>query len=136
MCDYSLEMFGTRPAREAERYVTTRFRTGTIGLALMGDDGTPVCVQCDTRLRLEKIPPAVQARCGVGDTEDVVFIRLDRGPWHDGVMFGNGNTISLQQLSTGVEAEVTMLLENRPEIRSYDWSLMPAVRSVVAALHR
>lgn len=134
MCDYSLEMFGTRPAREAERYVTTRFRTGTVGLALMGDDRTPICVQCDTRLRLEKIPPGVQLRCGVGDTEEVVFVRLDQGPWHDGVMFSNGSTISLQQLATGVEAVVTMLLERQAENRPYDWSLMRAVRSAVPAL--
>jgi hypothetical protein len=26
MCDYSLEMYGSRPAREGEIYVTTRFR--------------------------------------------------------------------------------------------------------------
>lgn len=136
MCDYSLEMFGTRPAREAEHYVTTRFRTGTVGLALMGDDKTPVCVQCDTRLRLEKIPPAVQTRYGVGGTEEVVFVRLDQGPWHDGVMFRNGKTISLQQLSTGVEAEVTMLLEHRAASRQDNWSLMPrALRALVSAPH-
>jgi len=116
MCDYSLEMYGTRPAREAEKYVTTRFRSGTVGLALPGDATTPVCVQCDTTLRLEKIPTAVQESLGVGPIEEVTFVRLERGPWHDGVMFRNGKEISLQELSTGVEAVVTMLLELRPEI--------------------
>ena len=28
MCDYSLEMYGSRPAREGEHYVTTRFPSG------------------------------------------------------------------------------------------------------------
>lgn len=135
MCDYSLEMFGSRPAREGERYVTTRFSTGTVGLTVVGDDKTTVCVQCDTRLRLQKIPPAVQSRYGVSDTEEVVFVRLDEGPWHDGVMFSNGRAISLQQLSTGVEAEVTMLLEHRPAIRASDRSLRSTVRSLMPSRH-
>jgi hypothetical protein len=32
MCDYSFEMYASRPAREFELYVTTRFPTGSIGL--------------------------------------------------------------------------------------------------------
>ena len=30
MCDYSLEMYASRPAREGERYVTTRFRPAAL----------------------------------------------------------------------------------------------------------
>lgn len=127
MCDYSLEMYGTRPAREAEKYVTTRFRTGTVGLALPGDATTPVCVQCDTRLRLENIPEAVQQRLGIGPVEEVTFVRLEQGPWHDGVMFRNEKEISLQELSTGVEAVVTMLLERRPEIGARPWERVTAI---------
>ena len=56
MCDYSLEMYGSRPAREGEIYVTTRFPTGSIGFASPGDPGTPVCVQCDTKVVLSDIP--------------------------------------------------------------------------------
>ncbi len=114
MCDYSLEMYGTRPARESERYVTTRFRSGTVGLALPGDKETPVCVQCDTRLKLEGIPAELQQKLGIGATEDVTFIRLDHGFWRDGVRFDNGKEASLQELSSGVGAVVTMLLENAP----------------------
>ncbi|MGH7119897.1 MAG: hypothetical protein ACREFP_13055 [Acetobacteraceae bacterium] len=121
MCDYSLEMYGTRPAREAERYVTTRFRSGTVGFARPGDSTTPVCVQCDTRLSLEKIPPALQERLGIGPVEEVTFVRLERSLWRDGVMFRNGNAISLQELPVGVEAVVTMLLENRREIGAREW---------------
>jgi hypothetical protein len=117
MCDYSLEMYGTRPAREAERYVTTRFRTGTIGLTLPGDNSTPVCVQCDTRLRLENIPTTMQKRLGIGATEEVTFVRLDQGLWHDGVRFWNGREVSLQEFPTGIDAVVTMLLEKHPRSR-------------------
>jgi len=122
MCDYSLEMYGTRPAREAERYVTTRFRSGTVGLALLQDKETPVCVQCDTRLRLEGIPALLQQKLGVGPSEDVTFVRLEQGPWRDGVRFENGKEASLQELSTGVDVLVTMLLENAPRA----WELTPA----------
>ncbi|HTU53756.1 MAG TPA: hypothetical protein VMF62_07275 [Acetobacteraceae bacterium] len=123
MCDYSLEMYGTRPAREGERYVTTRFRSGTVGLALLQDKETPVCVQCDTRLRLEGIPALLQQKLGVGPTEDVTFVRLEQGPWRDGVKFENGKEASLQELSTDVGVVVTMLLENAPRA----WELTPAV---------
>jgi hypothetical protein len=42
MCDYSLEMYGSRPAREGEIYVTTRFPSGSIGFASAGDPRTAV----------------------------------------------------------------------------------------------
>ncbi|MDA8051262.1 MAG: hypothetical protein M0002_14885 [Rhodospirillales bacterium] len=120
MCDYSLEMYGTRPAREGERYVTTRFRSGTIGLAVPGTQDTPICVQCDTRLRLEGIPADVQRRLRVGAIEEASFVRLDKGPWHDGVRFGNGAEASLQELSAGVGVVVTSLLGNVPHF----WELI------------
>ena len=50
MCDYSLEMYGSRPAREGEIYVTTRFPSGSIGFASAGDPRTAVCMQCDTKV--------------------------------------------------------------------------------------
>ncbi|HLI11578.1 MAG TPA: hypothetical protein VKY65_08270 [Alphaproteobacteria bacterium] len=114
MCDYSLEMYRTRPAREGERYVTTRFGSGSIGLSSPGDELTPVCVQCDTRLRLEGIPKDTQERLGVGAVEEVTFVRLDKGPWRDGVRFRTGVEVSLQQLPLGIHAMVTSLLENTP----------------------
>lgn len=112
MCDYSLEMYRTRPARESEKYVTTRFRSGTVGLASPGDATTPICVQCDTRLILEQIPKDLQDRLGIGATEEVTFVRLEQGPFRDGVRFRNGSEVSLQQLQSGVIVTVTALLEH------------------------
>ena len=66
MCDYSLEMYASRPAREHERYVTTRFPSGSIGFASPGDCTTAVCVQYDTPLALEQIPDRVQSQLGIG----------------------------------------------------------------------
>jgi hypothetical protein len=102
MCDYSLEMYASRPAREAERYVTMRFPSGSVGLASPGDCTTAVCVQYDTHLRLENISTDLQTRLGVKPEEDVVFARLEHGAYRDGIRFGNGKEVSLQLLGSGV----------------------------------
>jgi hypothetical protein len=102
MCDYSIEMYASRPARETEEYVTTRFPSGSIGLAVAGDCATAVCVQYDTPLKLDGIASDLQMRLGVGSSEKVLFERLQHGAYRDGVKFGNGKTISLQLLGSGV----------------------------------
>jgi hypothetical protein len=102
MCDYSLEMYASRPARESEKYVTTRFPSGSIGLASPGDCTTAVCVQYDTRLRLEGILSDLQTRLGVKEEEEVTFARLEHGAYRDGIKFSNGKEISLQLLGSGV----------------------------------
>ena len=114
MCDYSLEMYGSRPARESERYETVRFPSGSVGLASPGDCGTAVCVQYDTRLRLENIPLHIQASLRVNATEEVTFVRLDHGAYRDGIRFRNGKDISIQQLNSGVTAVVVQMLETMP----------------------
>jgi len=112
MCDYSLETYGSRPAREGEKYTTTRFPSGTIGLAAAGNNTTPICVQCDTKLILEDIPTVLQEKYGIASRAEATFARLERGPFHDGVKFANGREVSLQELNAGVSVVVTMLLEN------------------------
>lgn len=112
MCDYSLEMYASRPAREEEKYVTTRFPSGSIGLAAPGDCTTAVCVQYDTKLKLENISGDLQARLGVKPEEEVVFARLEHGAYRDGIKFGNGKEVSLQLLGAGVSvALVTKQVE-------------------------
>jgi len=112
MCDFSLEMYRTRLAREGETYTTARFPSGTIGLAPMSGDSTPVCVPYDTCLVLEDIPQELQRSLPVRAREDVTFVRMEQGPYRDGVKFANGAEISLQRLGPGVRATVTALLEN------------------------
>ena len=121
MCDYSLEMYGSRPARESERYETVRFPSGSVGLASPGDCGTAVCVQYDTRLRLENIPLHLQASLKVKSCEDVTFIRLDHGAYRDGLRFNNGREISIQQLNSGVCAVIIPVDAPRPEaVRAFE----------------
>jgi hypothetical protein len=111
MCDYSLEMYASRPARESEKYTTTRFPSGSIGLASAGDCTTAVCVQYDTRLNLEGLSGDLQERIGVQANEEVVFARLEHGAYRDGVKFGNGKEVSLQLLGCGVGVSLVAAVE-------------------------
>jgi hypothetical protein len=88
----------------SELYVTTRFPSGSIGLAVPGDCTTAVCVQYDTPLKLQGIPSELQRHLGVGPSEPVVFERLPYGYgcYSDGIKFANGKEISLQSLGSGV----------------------------------
>jgi hypothetical protein len=117
MCDYSLEMYASRPARESEKYVTTRFPSGSIGLAVPGDCTTAVCVQYDTHLELEGISSDLQSRLGVGGEESVVFARLEHGAYRDGVKFANGKEISLQLLGSGVSVKLADVPAKREVVR-------------------
>ena len=106
MCDFSLELYRSRPARVGERYETHRFPSSTVGFIAPGDCSTAVCMAYDTRLRLEGIPQAVQNACGVMADEDVTFTCLEAGPCHDGVRFDNGGQVTVQRLGPGVKGYV------------------------------
>ncbi len=111
MCDYSLEMYGSRPAREGETYVTTRFPSGSIGFASAGDPKTAVCMQCDTKLMLTDIPDDLQKAHGLGPEAQVVFAQAETGLYRDGLKLPSGQFVSLQALRPGIGAYVTDLLD-------------------------
>lgn len=106
MCDYSLEHYRSRPARQSEPYETNRFPSGSIGFVVPGDQSVAICMTCDTRLILDNIPEILQTRLGIGPREDVVFTRLETGTYRDGIRFDNGRAVTLQELGTGVRAVV------------------------------
>ena len=94
MCDYSLEMYGSRPAREGELYVTTRFPSGSIGFASAGDPRTAVCMQCDTKVMLTNIPVALQNALRIGAEAETLFAQREAGLYRDGLQVG-GRTFRL-----------------------------------------
>ena len=110
MCDYSLEMYASRPARAGEHYVTTRFASGSIGLSVPGDTSCAICVQYDTPLVLENVPAHVRGTDGA-ERAEVVFARIESGAYHDAVAFPDGRVLSLQQIGVGVSVQVKALLE-------------------------
>jgi hypothetical protein len=111
MCDYSLEFYGSQPAREGERYVTARFPSGTIGLIAPDRPGTAICLACDTRLQVDHIPAEMRKSLALTEREGAVFVRLDTGSYRDGLRFDNGAEVSLQRFPTGVGVTVSALLE-------------------------
>lgn len=123
MCDYSLEAYRSRPAREGEEYVTHRFSSSAIGFIAPGDATTAVCMAYDTKLQLENIPQSIQTSLGVSASKLATFARVEGGVFQDGVRFDNGAQVTLQQIGPGVKAVVLdALLEPRRE------------RKIVAAL--
>jgi hypothetical protein len=106
MCDYSLEMYRSRPAVKGERYETRRFTSGSIGFVSPGAPDVAVCMACDTRLEVTNIPRHLQLSCGIPEAAAVTFTRLESGPHHDGLRFANGAEVTLQQLGPGVSASV------------------------------
>ncbi len=111
MCDYSLEMYGSRPAREGELYVTTRFPSGSIGFASPGDPRTAVCMQCDTKVMLTDIPIALRAAFRIGAEVETTFAQRETGLYRDGLRLADGRFVSLQDLQPGIGAYVPALLE-------------------------
>jgi hypothetical protein len=127
MCDYSLEMYGSRPAREGELYVSTRFPSGSIGFAAPGDPRVPVCVQCDTKIVLTDVPPSMQKTYGVGPEVETIFAQRETGLYRDGLRLKDGRFVSLQDLPPGVGAYVPSLLERGAIKRSVKNVRLPEV---------
>jgi hypothetical protein len=127
MCDYSLEMYGSRPAREGELYVSTRFPSGSIGFAAPGDPRIPVCVQCDTKVVLTDIPASMQRSYGIGAEVETLFAQRETGLYRDGLRLKDGRFVSLQELQPGVGAYIPSLLERTVEKRSERRVRLPEV---------
>ena len=127
MCDYSLEMYGSRPAREGELYVSTRFPSGSIGFAAPGDPRVPVCVQCDTKIVLTDVPATMQKTYAIGSEVETVFAQRETGLYRDGLRLKDGRFVSLQDLPPGVGAYVPSLLERGVARRSAKNVRLPEV---------
>ena len=54
MCDYSLEHVASRPAKVADKLVTTSFRGLTIGFCALGEPNIAVCLQPGTELSFDR----------------------------------------------------------------------------------
>lgn len=104
MCDYSLELYRSRPAAQEEQYTLHRFPSGTMGFVAGTDCETAVCMPAGARLSLEGINETVQRAFSIGPAEEVAMTRLEvTGHAHrDAVRFANGREVLLQSLNAGV----------------------------------
>jgi len=114
MCDYSLELIRSRPAKAGDKLVSTSFPdTPTRGFAAADDHSVAVCLLPGTELSFEE-----EIRC-----EGVIFSwspghkmakfqQVNRDTWHvhrDALEFPNGKIVLLTQLSEGQHATVLQL---------------------------
>ncbi|HVZ06062.1 hypothetical protein [Hyphomicrobium sp.] len=114
MCDYSLEMYRSRPAQEGEEYISNKFPTGSVGFVAPGDQSVAICMDCDTELKLANIPAHLREQAGLGETEFATFTQMD-GPYHrDSIRFRNGKVLTLQQLGPGVTASLVETVKPVP----------------------
>ena len=112
MCDYSLELYRSRPAVEGEQYTLRRFPSGTMGFTAERDCETAVCLPADAHLRLEGVGEAIRQAYAVGPTEEVVMTRMDGTAFshRDAVRFANGREVLLQGLNAGIVATLVEVL--------------------------
>ena len=106
MCDYSLELYRSRPAVNEEHYTLHRLGSGTLGFIAESDCTTAICMPAGAQLRLDGLDKRLQRALRVGPSEEVVMIRLPfRNHTHrDGVRFANGREVMLQDLNAGLSA--------------------------------
>ena len=104
MCDYSLELYRSRPAAQEEQYTLHRFPSGTMGFVAGTDCETAVCMPAGARLSLQGINETVHRAFSIGSAEEVTMTRLEvTGHAHrDAVRFANGREVLLQSLNAGV----------------------------------
>jgi hypothetical protein len=115
MCDYSLELVASRPARVGDKLITGSFPyTSTRGFASVDDRDIAVCLLPGTELAFEE-----EVRCETGMVFSrrlghklAKFRQVNEGrsnAHHDALEFPDGKTVLLTQLCKGQRATVLQL---------------------------
>jgi hypothetical protein len=114
MCDYSLELIMSRPAKAGDKLVSTSFpKTPTRGFASADDRSVAVCLLPGTELAFEE-----EIRCdGVifswsPGHKVAKFQQVNKGKHHvhrDALEFPDGKAVLLTQLSENQHATVLQL---------------------------
>ena len=131
MCDYSLELVASRPAKVGDKLVSAGFpHTITRGFASVDDPNVAVCVLPGTELAFE-----AEVRCETGRLfpwrwfghKVARFRQVNKGrshAHHDALEFPDGRIVLLTQLCKGQHAIVLQLPVTSPvtpnEAQRYD----------------
>ncbi len=121
MCDYSLELVASRPAKVGDKLVSAGFpHTVTRGFVSVDDPTLAVCVLPGTELAFDK-----EVRCETGvlfawrlGQKVARFRQVNKGrssAHHDALEFPDGKTVLLTQLCKGQHATV-LQLPARPRV--------------------
>ena len=112
MCDYSLDLVASRPARVGDKLVSTGFpHTITRGFASVDDRNVAVCLLPGTELAFDK-----EVRCETGMLLSwrlghtvAKFRKINKGVHHDALEFPDGQIVLLTHLCQGQHATVLQL---------------------------
>ncbi len=115
MCDYSLNLVASRPARVGDKLVTTRFpHSITRGFASVDEPNVAICLLPGTELAFEN-----KVRCETGIVLSwrlghavAKFKQVNRGRsnvHHDALEFPDGKIVLLTHLCQGQRATVLQL---------------------------
>jgi len=132
MCDYSLHLVASRPAKLGEKLISTSFHNSmTRGFASVEGRNVAVCLLPGTELAFEK---EVQCDAGFGfhsrrqlGYRVAKFRQINKGQssvHHDALEFPDGHIVLLTQLCEGQHATVLQLparpLVTTDEVRRHD----------------
>jgi hypothetical protein len=121
MCDYSLHLVASRPAKVGDKLVSTKFpQTITRGFASVDDRNVAVCLLPGTELAFDE-----EVRCETGIVFSwrlghtvAKFQQVNKGQsnaHHDALEFPDGKTVLLTHLCQGQHATV-LQLPARPRV--------------------
>jgi hypothetical protein len=117
MCDYSLHLVASRPAKAGDKLETTKFfGTSTRGFAAVGEPNVAVCLLPGTEIAFEQ---EVEYRRGLGFSmtgkaraKTARFRQVNNATptvHHDALEFPDGQTVLLTRLRDGQRATVLQL---------------------------
>jgi len=115
MCDYSLHLVASRPAKVGDKLITTKFpQTITRGFTALDDGNVAVCLLPGTELAFDK-----EVRCETGIVLSwrlghtvAKFQQVNKGQsntHHDALEFPDGKVVLLTHLCQGQHATVLQL---------------------------
>ena len=116
MCDYSLDLVASRPAKVGDKLVTTQFENSmTRGFAAIGEPNVAVCLLPGTEVAFEQEVRyerffALFPKMKPGKTAQ--FRQINGGKpmvHHDALEFPDGETVLLTRLCEGQHATVLQL---------------------------
>jgi hypothetical protein len=117
MCDYSLHLVASRPAKVGDKLVTTNFNNSmTRGFAAIGEPKVAVCVlpgteiAFETELKCERAFVVLPKQTLVGTVARFRQINMDQpNTHHDALELPSGQIVLLTRLCEGQHATVLQL---------------------------
>ena len=117
MCDFSLHLVKSRPAKVGDKLRTVYFNTGTRGFASPDDRTTAVCILPGTELAFSEgvkwAPFSLLCwRVKVIESNTAIFRQVNKDiprAHHDALEFADGTCVLLTDLLDGQEATVLQL---------------------------